>query len=230
MRLRLTGLLLAATFVFTGCATAPPTAQPLRSEALATQGTRIGVALSTLPKPDTQFPGASCLLCYATASAVNSSLTTQVRTFTTQDLVAVRDDLAKLLRERGMEPVLIAQEIDLERLPEGSKDAGRARRDFTALRSAHKIDKLLVVQVDGLGVTRNYSAYVPTGDPRATLNGAGYIVDLATQKLDWYLPLAVSVPAADNKWDEPPKYPGVTNAYFQALEMAMDQLKQPLRK
>jgi len=32
------------------------------------------------------------------------------------------------------------------------------------------------------------------------------------------------VKAAEGNWDEPPKFPGMTNAYFQTLELARDRL------
>lgn len=226
MRLSFVGLLLAASVLFTGCAIKPQEPLALRSEALPTPGSRVGVAFAKLPEPDTFFPGASCLLCYAAASAMNSGLTTQVRTLGTKELQALPADLAALLTARGQTPVLL-DPIDLSKLNAvSSPEPGKARHDFTALRTAHKLDRLLVVQIDALGFTRNFSAYVPTGDPRATLSGSAYLINLNGQTLDWYLPLNLSNPAAD-KWDEPPKYPGLSNAYFQTLEMAMDQIKQP---
>ena len=34
----------------------------------------------------------------------------------------------------------------------------------------------------------------------------------------------------EGTWDEPPKFPGLTNAYYQALETAMDTVKKPFAK
>jgi hypothetical protein len=34
--------------------------------------------------------------------------------------------------------------------------------------------------------------------------------------------------SADDKWDEPAKYPGLTNAYFQAIELGQDHFLKPL--
>lgn len=227
MRQSMAGLLLAAAALLAGCATAPQTAVPLQPEAIKTAGTKVGVVLSVVPKPDTYFPGAACLLCMATASVANSALTTQVRTWPTQDLAQLRDDLAKLLRARGAEVVVLPQDVDLAKLPDRSaKEPNRARKDFSALALPQKVDKLLVVQIDAVGATRNYASYVPTGEPRATVTGAGYLVDLGTHTLEWYEPISISVNASGT-WDEPPKYPGLTNAYFQAIEQTMDRMRQP---
>jgi hypothetical protein len=36
--------------------------------------------------------------------------------------------------------------------------------------------------------------------------------------------------SADGAWDEPPQYPGLTNAYFQIVEMIKDRVKEPLKR
>ena len=97
------------------------------------------------------------------------------------------------------------------------------------LKAKHGIDRLLVVHITSLGVWRSYSAYVPTEPPRAVLNGTVSMIDLSSHALEWYLPLAVSR-AADGAWDEPPKFPGLSNAYYQVLETGMDMVKKPLGK
>ena len=229
MKTHIAGLWLATVVFVTGCASTQQTSVELQNGALQEKGLRIGVVMTAVPKPDTYFPGAGCLLCMATASMVNSSLTNQVRTWQTKDLEALRGDLATKLRDKGLDVVVITQDIDISRLPDRTKEPNFARKDFSALRAAHKIDKLLVVQIDSLGATRNYSAYIATGDARATVNGVGYVVNLSSHALEWYQPFAVSV-AASEKWDEPPQYPGLTNAFFQALELTMDQVKQPFAK
>jgi hypothetical protein len=35
---------------------------------------------------------------------------------------------------------------------------------------------------------------------------------------------------SDGPWDEPPKYPGMTNAYFSALETARDRFLEPFNR
>jgi hypothetical protein len=59
------------------------------------------------------------------------------------------------------------------------------------------------------------------------LQGVGYIVNLKNNTYEWYLPVLVTK-AADQNWDEPPKFPGLTNAYFQALEIGKDSFLRPL--
>ena len=86
-----------------------------------------------------------------------------------------------------------------------------------------------MVQVSALGVWRGYASYVPTDVPRAVLNGQAALVDLSSHGLDWYLPLALAR-AAEGEWSEPPKYPGLTNAYYQVLETAMDMVKKPFTR
>lgn len=75
-----TVLALAATAVFlAGCATRQMPVL-LAENALGGSAGRVGVVMTPLPKVDTYFPGASCLLCLAAASIANSSLTTHTQT------------------------------------------------------------------------------------------------------------------------------------------------------
>lgn len=234
MSIRRTGAVVALAFAtfLAGCA--GPVQQPVdlsadHFSAGKAKGSRIGVAMSDLPKPDTQFPGAGCLLCLAVASGVHSKMTDEVRTFSTKELQPLPADLVALLKRQGIDAVLIPEPVKIADLPDfsGSDATNKARKNFASFKDKHKIDRLLVVHVASLGVWRSYSAYVPTDLPRAILNGSASLVDLSSNTLEWYLPLSLSR-AAEGNWDEPPKYPGLTNAYYQVLETAMDMVKKPV--
>ena len=190
---------------------------------------RVGVVMSELPKPDTQFPGAFCLLCIAVANGVHSGLNKEVQAFSTTELKPLPADIAALLKKRGLDVVLINEPLKVEDLPDlGASDpVNKTRKNYSALKAKYQIDRLLVVHVTSLGVWRSYSAYVPTNVPRAVLNGTVSMVDLSSHALEWYLPLALSR-AAEGAWDEPPKFPGLSNAYYQVLEASMDMVKKPL--
>ncbi len=224
--------LMAATAVLgiflSGCAMKPQQPVPLNQDALSSKGARVGVAMSALPKVDTYFPGAACLLCYAFASASNSSLTKHTETLAHDDLGALKEDVAATLRKKNVEVVVIKEPIDLKSLPDiRTEVTTAARKDFASLRSKHGVDKLLVIDMPLVGYVRTYSSYVPTSDPKAVVNGAVYLVDLKTNTYNWYLPIDISR-SAGLKWDEPPKFPGLTNAYFQAVEASRDSVLKPL--
>ena len=86
-----------------------------------------------------------------------------------------------------------------------------------------------MIDITALGFTRTYSAYIPTSDPKALLRGAGYIVNLNNNTYEWYMPVIITK-SADKNWDEPTKFPGLTNAYFHALELGKDRFFEPLGK
>lgn len=222
------GLALAALAIFvSGCATPPQQAVQLDKATLGSKTGRIGVAMAPLPKVDTDFPGAGCLLCLAAASVANSSLTAHARTLPYEDLPKLKNDVADLLRKKGNEVMVIAEDLNVSTLPDaGSKGPNIAKKDFSALRNKYKVDKLLVIEISALGFVRPYASYIPTSDPKGVLNGTGYLVNLNTNTYEWYLPVRIAK-SADKAWDEPPKYPGLTNAYFQALELGKDQFSQP---
>lgn len=220
-------LLIAA--LLTGCAAPPQLPISLANDYLssgkAKQG-RVGVVMAELPKPDTQFPGASCLLCIAVANVAHSSLNKEVQGFSTEELKPLPGQLVELLRKQGFDAVLLTDPLKVAELPDLTGDnTNKSRKSFAALKAKHQLDRLLVVNITSLGVSRSYSAYVPTDVPRAVLNGAASLIDLSTHSLEWYLPLNFSR-AAEGEWDEP-KFPGLTNAYYQVLETGMDTVKKP---
>lgn len=218
--------LVALSLLLGGCASAPQQPIALSGSALPSPGTRIGVAMSALPKVDTSFPGASCLLCIAAASLANSSLTAHTHTLPSDDLARLKTDVAELLRKKGQNVTVIDEAIKIGDLPKKDGGPNKSERDFSALRTRYQIDKLLVIEVGELGITRSYAAYIPSGDPQGVVAGTAYLVNLADNNYEWYLPVR-QVKSAVGKWDEAPKYPGLSNAYFQAVEGARDAVLQP---
>ena len=225
---RATLMVLCCAALLGACAAPNQAAVPLSASALSSRPVRIGVAMSTVPTADTHFPGAGCLLCIAAVTVSNTALTAHVRTLPTEDLLSIKEDLAVLLRKKGHQVIVIAEALDIDALPErqGSQPSG-ARKDFSALGRQYRLDKLLVIHLTKIGVNRNYNSYIPAGDPQGLVAGAGYIVNLEDHAYDWYRALR-QLRSATGNWDEAPAYPGLSNAYFQAIEGARDVLRKPL--
>lgn len=227
MNTRLSALLVSATFLLTACASAPQLPLPVAPQAFAAPSNNYGVFLNKLPVVDTNFPGASCLLCIAAASVANSSLTAHTKTLPAEDLAVLNKQVADVLKKKGVKVTMI-DDLDVSKLPDVSKEVPNfARKDFTSLKAKYKIDKLLVINIGLIGIERNYSAYIPNGEPKAKIAGNTYIVNLNDNSLEWSMPIN-AVKASDGKWDEPPKFPGLTNAYYQVVEMAKDSVLTPL--
>lgn len=223
------GIICLFTVFFAGCVTPPQTPIQLSDTALSSTAGRVGVAMAPLPKPDTQFPGAGCLLCMATASMANSALTTHTQTLPHEDLPKLKAEVADLLRKKGTDAMVIPDELKIDALADYKTETPNvARKDFSPLKQKYKIDKLVMIQIDAVGVSRPYSAYISTGDPQAMLRGAGYLVNLSNNTYEWYLPVTITK-NSDGSWDEPPKFPGLTNAYFQVLEQSRDTFLKPFK-
>jgi hypothetical protein len=52
------------------------------------------------------------------------------------------------------------------------------------------------------------------------------MVNLSNNEYELYVPLLVQK-SADGAWDEAPKFPGLTNAYYQVLELSKDAILSP---
>jgi hypothetical protein len=126
--------------------------------------------------------------------------------------------------------VVVNDNIDIGTLDNyGATGPNVAKKNFSLLQKKYNVDRLLVINVTAVGFIRTYSAYFPTSDPKAVLEGSGFIVNLKNNTYEWYLPVSI-IRAADGTWDEPPKFPGLTNAYFQTLELGKDTLLRPFSK
>jgi hypothetical protein len=230
MNVRLLLVSVAASVLAAGCAVAPQLPVELAPGAVGPQGGKLGVAMTKLPVQDTEVPGASCLLCLAVAMSANSALTDHARKLPYEDLPRLKEQVAELLRKKGTDATVIAGDLDISALSDSSvTGANAARKNFAPLKAKLKVDRLLVMNVSALGFTRNYSAYVPTGAPRAMLRGEAFIVNLGTNAYEWYAPLNLSK-GAEGAWDEPPTFPGLTNAYFQVIELSKDHFLEKFRQ
>jgi hypothetical protein len=218
----------AVLLVLSGCATKPQTPIAFDAKSVGAGKETIGVAMTAVPKPEVHMPGAGCLLCLMAAQVANNALSRHTDTLTTEDLSQLKQRVATTLAKRGATVKVIPEALDVRAFPDGdSREPGFARKNFSALKQKYGIDKLVVVEIAEIGFERTYSAYVPTSDPKALFRATGYEVDLRTNKLEWYLPVDVKK-SADGQWDEPARFPGLTNAYFQAIEIGQDNLLKPL--
>jgi hypothetical protein len=223
-------LTLAVVFVLGGCAGPRQLPVELNQDSVSAKAGRIGVASTALPKVDTHLPGAGCLLCMAAASVANSSLTTYANTLPYEDLPKLKDLIADQLRKKGLQVVVIPEDIRVDALDDyKSETPNTARKNYSPLQKKYNVDRVLVVSIQSLGFIRTYSSYIPTSDPKGMLEGLGYIVNLSNNSYEWYLPVNITR-SADKTWDEPPKFPGLTNTYFQVLELGKDAFLGPFSK
>ncbi len=224
-------LLIPGVLLFVGgCAGTPVHHASLSEDVVTGKAGKIGVVMTAVPKPNTSFPGASCLLCLAAAATANSTLTSYVHTLSTADVATYRASVVKAMRLDGADAIEIVDPLDLKKLPDVKAPVADApKKDFKSLKSAYGVDELVVIDVTSLGVERHYSAYISNGEPNGFIAGDVYIVDLASNTYRWQLSLSTAK-QTEGKWDEPPNFPAITNAYFEAIEHGRDQILAPLKR
>lgn len=214
-------------FFLVGCSTLPPQQNVTLEAGIWDKKPKIGLYVSPTPKITTNFPGAYCLLCLAAASMANASLTKQVETLQPDQLASLRDKVVARLQEKGVEVVLIEQLIPESKLPKLKATAtSTLKRHYGPYKAQYGVDQLLVINYRA-GVDRSYSSYIPTSDPLAIVAGQIHMIDLETNQYTLYDPLSISV-GAEGEWDTPPAFPGVTNAFYQAEEAAIDHVMATL--
>lgn len=208
----------------TGCAVAPQ--QPVSlSPAILEQGdTKVGIATTTMPEVSMIYPGASCLLCFLAAAAANADLSGHAKTLTAEDVSGYDDLIKERLTQSGVSAKFITQDLELKKFKSiRSQSPNTAKRDFSPFGDEHDITHLIVINIEHLGFVRQYSSYIPTSDPQASMKGAAYMVNLADNTYSWYLPIEL-YQSARGEWKEPPSFPGMTNAYYSVVETIKDDL------
>lgn len=218
---------IAVALSLAACQTTPPQNPiQLTKENLAAKKGRVAVGIH-VANPDLYLPGANCLLCIGAATIANSSLNTYAKTLKTDELLQVRADIVERLRKVGVDAVALDAPIDFDKLPDLKLGKNMATKDYSGIAKGY--DHLVVINVPQIGFVRNYAAYVPTSDPKATLSAFAFMVDLKTNGYEWYDHLTITR-SADGAWDESPAFPGLTNAYFQTIEQAKDRIKGPFEQ
>jgi len=221
IRTALLSALVAASLA--ACQTVPQGHVELAKDKLAPQAGRVGVVMSE-PKVDLYLPGASCLLCYAAAALANTSLNTYSHTLKDDDLVQVKSEIVDMLRKKGVDAKVVDTPVEIRSLDSLKLGPNMATKDFGKYKA--NFDRLVVIDLQQVGFVRNYAAYFPTSEPKATVVATAYMVDLKTNALDWYDAITITK-SAEGSWDEAPSFPGLTNAYYQTLELGKDALKKP---
>jgi len=219
--------MLFAVLFFAGCAVAPQNPVALQSNFWDATPKKVGIVMTKVPSLQMTYPGAGCLLCLAAASVANSTLSNYVETLSDDNLPSIKEKLAHQLKAKGIEVVVIDEPIDLSELPKYKSDIpNTARIDFASINKDQGLTHLFVIDVSYLGMQRAYSSYVPTGAPQGVMQGSSFVVNLETHALEWYQPLNIYKGVTD-EWDEPPHFPALTNAYYQALETGKDMILTP---
>lgn len=220
-------MLFSLVLVLSGCITPPQKPIDMDKNAMSPGSGKIGVALADLPKIDTHIYGAGCLLCYGIAASAMEPLTNHAQTLPYESIPDLPSGIVDLLKKKGLDAVVINEKIIVKNLAESDASVpNMAQRDFRPLRKKYSVDRLLLVEVNTLGFLRRYSNYIPVMDPQAYIKGAGFIVNLHSNMYEWYMPIEIQK-SADKNWDEPPSFPGLSNAYFQVLELSKDAYTRP---
>ncbi|MDG1310448.1 MAG: hypothetical protein P8P26_00120 [Porticoccaceae bacterium] len=221
-------LILAAATALGGCVSPPQTPVSLSTEILTNPESRVGIAMDTLPPANLQLPGVSCLLCLAVASGANSELSAHAKTLSMDEIIQLKADVVSTLKNQDRETLVVDKPLLIDKLPKTKRlGAGYSKRDFSSYAEQYQLGHMIVIDINRVGMTRPYASYILTGAAQAAVAGCVAMVDLKTNKYNWYLPIDLYL-SVDGEWDESKDFPGLTNAYYQVLESLRDMVLSPL--
>jgi hypothetical protein len=221
-----------------GCASMPQVAELHKGADIFNDRSRVGVrvqvrdGLPTVWESDPARGGNFAGLIQAGLVALRTQkLTSHAKGLPVADLKEIEIQILKELTARGIDAVVIHEKDIKDFKPERfqAKDGSYSPLDLRPLRERLGIERLLTVSVIYLGFNYPFSGVIPiaSGDPMAHVRGAASIVDLRTNAYQWLRRFDV-LRGVGEAWDSPPAYPALTEKYFEAIEIAKEEILRDL--
>ena len=209
----------ALTFLLAACGSTPQPTVALESNNVGVDKTVVFAYVGPEDESGTtHIYGASCLLCYGVAAGLTSSLDTHLEsTVDASEMEAIRDLVISEYREHNSDVSVVTLNTEIKKLKKFKGELGFAPKDFRPLAETLNADVLVLLELTEHGAYRSFSGYVPNGDPQGYVHGLLSTIDLKTNAYIQYLVIDEKV-QPEGEWDEPTTFPGVTNAYYQAVE------------
>ena len=223
-RRHLAGLLLAAS-VLTGCATVQKPI-PATSALFDNKDRTVAIAIEKMPEPGQVMLGNQGLLDIVINRANAKAIVDRLQKQDFKMVSGLPESFHTGLESRQIKVVMITEPIDTEAMPkftEGSGD-GVALRDYRPLAKKYNADKLLLVTARSLGTVRNYYGFLPLGAPRAYVALTGQLVNLSTNRLEWYEKVDTYADAT-GEWDQSPEYDNLMRAVEESTRAATTNLR-----
>lgn len=194
-------------------------------------GRTVGVAVVAFPQPAVLRAGSQGALDVVINAAATADLAQKLSTFDPSAFTAIREEVAGVLRERGMRPVIIEELIDVEALPKAEQGGGRSGRDYSELGRRYDVDHLVLLSIQAVGATRKYYGFIAVGPHYGYCVGSGELIDLATSEVTWRYTMGYNASRVkvDGQWRNPPDYPEMLAATAQAIDQAVADVTENLR-
>jgi hypothetical protein len=212
--------------LLTGCATVKQESIKLNSDSMP-MNSKIGILVSYPTVMELNFPGADCLLCLGVAIAAHGELRDHAKTLTVNDMSELQSRIERRLRSKGYSSVVMRGMPKIDDLPKNPKSgAGFSQKDLSSF-GKEGVTHVFVLHVKDMGLRRNYQEYFPAGEPKARIFADVYIASVSDGRYQYFKEYDLNK-ASVQPWDAPPKFPGLTNAYYGLIEEFKDLLTRDL--
>lgn len=220
----LVALVLGAS-ILAGCATVqkPIPATPALFD---NKDRAVAIAIEKMPEPDQIMLGSQGLLDIAINRANAKAIVDRLRTQDFTTVSGLPESFRKGLESRQIKVVMINEPLVTEDMPKFTEGSGEgiALRDYRPLAKKYNADKLLLVTARSLGTIRSYYGFLPLGAPQGYVALTGQMIDLSSNRLEWYEQVE-SYTAANGEWDQAPDYENLMRAVDESTRGAVAKLR-----
>ena len=222
---------LVVLVALTGCVTTEPVVSLAGNyyEESSQEETTV-VLIGEIPAAQLLFPGADCLLCIAAAKTMHTSLNDHVKSLDLNDFQGIGPKVLSGLSQQGIkasrysDPSILK---DLEKYPGYSSKENFAKLDYRPLQEQLKGDYLLLIEILGGGIKRNFASYIPTAEPVGFFNARVALVNLTSNEYALNRVFNQEV-SSDGEWKDSPSYPALTTSLYQAITDAENAILEAL--
>jgi hypothetical protein len=160
------------------------------------------------------------LMDYALSRLMYKKLIKFLDDFDVSNLKEIKNDFETEFTKKGVSALIIQKPIDEDSLPVLNEDQDiYANSDFRSIANLIKSDKLLILNVDGVGLVK----YLDPGSLAATCHLKGQLIDLNNDKLLWRFDSKTEIPLPKN-WNNPPNYPEVSSVLKHVILLSKENL------
>jgi len=214
-------LFLACVVALAGCGGSKQYRVKAQDEIWTEKEDVIGVVLTAPDKFGFYAEGTATNLDITIINGLMRKLRAHLASLDTAEVFALDKRAQEKLKEHDLRVVRHEGKIDFDDLKNFTppdKEVEYSLTDLRPLKEEYGYDKILLINFTDykFGISRPYDGFTATGDPYASLVGIAQIVDLESNRLLWYYVFDISK-FVEGDWDQPPEYPGLTQAIYDAV-------------
>ena len=190
----------------------------------------VGIMVAKLPKARSFELGNQAGVDMQNDPLTTADLNANLSKMDFSDINKLADSFRDELQKQNFAVKRVAGYYDIKHLPlftdKSSQSGSRefAEHDFRQFKSKWKLDKLLVISINMIGVAHDYHVTDPAGEHHGYAQITGEIINLSNNSLEWKRAITQLARTDVTNWESPSNFPILRRAVHTAFSHAQVNL------